>query len=62
MVFDRLGRPFSQKMEVVDCCMPKSQYGYKQASISIPVNPGPQTLTTSVLMALFEALGNVCYP
>ena len=52
---------FSKKMEVVDCFMPKSQYGYKQASISIPVNPGPQTLTTSVLMALFKALGNVCY-
>ena len=62
MVFNRLGRPFARKMEVIDYCMPNSQYGYKQASISFLVNHGPQTLTTSVLMALFEALGNVCYP
>ena len=53
---------FPEKMEVVDCCMPNSQYGYKQASISFFVNHGPQTLTTSVLIALFEAFGNVRYP
>ena len=53
---------FPEKMEVVDCCIPKSQYSYKQASISFFVNHGPQDQTTQVLMALFEALGNVCDP
>ena len=38
----------------------KPQYSYKQASISCFVNSGPQMLTASVLMVLFEPLSHVC--
>ena len=49
-----------EKIEVFDCYMQKPKLSYKQASISFFVNHGPQVLTISVLMALFEALGHVC--
>ena len=52
---------FPEKMKVVDCCMPKSQYDYNWASMWFFVNHGRRVLTTSVLIALFEALDDVCY-
>ena len=42
--------------------MTKPQYSSKQASISCFVNHGPQMLTASVLMVLFEPLGHDCDP
>ena len=53
---------FPEKTEVVDCGMPKSQYVYKQACISFFVNHGTQVLNTSVLLALYEVLGNIFTP
>ena len=42
--------------------MTKTQYSYKRASISFLVNHGPQILTTSVYMTLFQSLDRVCDP
>ena len=55
-----LDHPLSQKIEVITNYLTKPQYSYKQASISCFVNHGPQMLTTSVLMSLFEPLGQDC--
>ena len=38
--------------------MTKPQYSYKQAFIACFVNHGPQMLTGSVLMVLFEPFGH----
>ena len=38
------------------------QYSYKQASILCFVNHGPQMLTTSVLLVLFETLSHIFTP
>ena len=53
---------YTRKMEVVTYYLTKPQYSYKQASISCFVNHGPQMLTASVLMVLFEPLGHDCDP
>ena len=59
LYFGRVGPPiFPQKWRYLT----KPQYSYKQASISCFVNHGPQMLTASVLMVLFEPLGHVCDP
>ena len=60
MVLKGLDHSFSKKIEVVTCYLTKPQYSYKQASISCFVNHGPQMLTASVLMVLFEPLGYEC--
>ena len=52
---------YPPKMEVVTCYLTKPQYCYKQASIPCFVNHGPEMLTASVLMAMFEALSHDCY-
>ena len=57
-----LDQPFTQKMEVLTYYLTKPQYSYKQASISCFVNHGPQMLTASVLMVLFERMGHDCDP
>ena len=49
-------------MQVVTCFLTTPQPSYKQASISCLVNHGPQMLTASVLMVLFEPLGYDCDP
>ena len=60
MVLDGLDQPLPPKMEIVTCYFTKPQYCYKQASIFGFVNHGPQMLTASVLMVLFEPLGYEC--
>ena len=49
---------YPQKMEVVTNYLTKLQYSYKKASISCFLYHGPQMLTNSVLMVLFEPLGH----
>ena len=49
-------------MEAVTDYSTNLPYSYKQASISCFVNHGPQMLTASVLMVLFEPLGYDCDP
>ena len=49
-----------KKMEVVTFYLTKPQYSYKQVSISCFVNHGPQMLTASVLIVLFDPLGHDC--
>ena len=53
---------YRQRMEVFTNYLTNPQYSYKQASISCFVNHGPQILTASVLMVLFEPLGHDCDP
>ena len=48
------------KMERVTNFLTKTQYSYKQASISCFINHGSQMSTASVLMVLFEPLGYDC--
>ena len=62
MILERLDHPLSQKMKVVTNHLTKLRYSYKQAFISCFINHGPQMLTTSVLMILFEPLGHNCDP
>ena len=49
-------------MEVVTNYLRNPQSSYKQASISCFINHGLQMLTPSVLMVLFEPIGNDCDP
>ena len=62
MVFDGLDQPLYPKIKVVTCYLTKPQYCYKQAFMFGFVNHGPQMLTASVLMVLFEPLGHDCDP
>ena len=58
MVLEGLDHSLTQKIEVFMCNVTKPQYCYKQASISCFINHGLQMLTASVLIVLFEPLGN----
>ena len=49
-------------MEVLTSYLTKPKYRYKHASISCFVNHGPQMLTASVLLVLFEPLVHDCDP
>ena len=60
MMLNRLDHPLSRKIEVVTNYLIKLQSCYEQSSISFFINHGPQVLTTSVLMVLYESLGHVC--
>ena len=51
---------YSKNTKVCMNLLTNPQYSYKQVFISFLVNHGPQMLTTSDLMTLFESLGNVC--
>ena len=62
MVLDGLDHLLPKKIKVVTDYLTKLQYSYKQASISCFVNNGPQMLTTSVFVGLFEVLGHDCGP
>ena len=60
------GIGFISSVRVVWSCLwsliLESQYSYIWASISYLVNHGPQTLTASVLLFLFDSLGHVRDP
>ena len=56
MVLYVLNHRVSQNIEVVTYPLLKTQYSYKQAYISFFVNRGPQMLTFSVIMVLFNFL------